>query len=72
MAFNDAEDTQLTKIGKVIIDADGIRIEGFDTSGRQSCRETAILATCWALGQLQAEMMATMQRPGGNGRLSMD
>ena len=72
MAFNDAQEAQLTKLGKVTITKEGVYIEGFNTSGTQSCRETAILAAAWALGQLQAEMLATMLKPGGTGRMGID
>lgn len=60
----DASPSHLTAIGKVII-ADGkINIEGFDAH-HGTCRDAAALAIVWAIGQLQVELMATLQKPGG-------
>lgn len=72
MAFNDASIARITKTGVITINADGIYVDGFDADGVASCREVAILAAAWAIGQLQAEMLATMLKPGGTGRLGID
>lgn len=65
----DAEHAHLTKLGTVTIDENGIHCEGFDGENC-SCRDVAALATLWAIGELQRELMLTMQEPGG-GKISV-
>jgi hypothetical protein len=60
----DAEPAFLTKHGKVTIDTGRIMIEGFDAHNG-TCRDVAALAIVWAIGQLQHELMQTLERPGG-------
>jgi hypothetical protein len=70
---NDAEPIRLTKIGRVVIDTDPtlpIIVEGFDGEGC-SCRDVAILACMWAIGELQREVMRCIEEPGG-GRIGID
>ena len=63
----DADPAKLTKIGKVVIDEKGkcrvvIRgLKGDDCS----CRDLTALAMLWAIGELQRELMATLEQPGG-------
>ena len=59
----DAHPAKLTKIGTVTISNGEIRIEGFEGDGT-SCRDVGALAMCWAIGKLQADLIATLQRPG--------
>lgn len=60
----DAQNARLTKLGTVAIDKSGIVVSGFEGEGT-GCREVAVLATVWALGELQRELLLTLQRPGG-------
>lgn len=61
----DANPAALTKFGKVTIEAGMIRIDGFGAAGA-SCREVAALGLAWAIGQLQFELMRTLERPGNS------
>jgi hypothetical protein len=65
--MRDAEEASLTKTGTVTIFTEGrlrVNVEGFE--GRNcSCREVAALAMAWAIGELQRELVATLQKPGG-------
>lgn len=69
MSLN-AEVTKLTKHGTVTIHPkkEGrvqIVVEGF--SGQNaSCRDVAVLACLWAIGELQREVMRAVQEPGTN------
>ena len=60
----DIEKAYITDTGTVTITADGITIEGFDVNNA-SCRDIAALAACWAIGELQRELLKTLERPGG-------
>jgi hypothetical protein len=56
---------QINQTGTITI-ADGrIDIEGFEFSNA-SCREGAIMACAWAIGELQREMLKDIQAPGGS------
>ena len=66
----DADKARLIKTGTVHIGPDLICIEGFEGEGT-SCRELAVLATVWAIGQLQLDLQAQLQEPGG-GRSAVD
>jgi hypothetical protein len=35
------------------------------------CRDVAVVAAAWAIGELQREMLKTIQKPGG-GKISVD
>jgi hypothetical protein len=66
---NDATPIRLTKIGKLTICTDPrlpVRIEGFEGENC-SCRDVAILACMWAIGQLQRAATGDIERPGGGG-----
>jgi hypothetical protein len=60
----DAEEARLTEFGTVTIRPDGIVVEGFSAENG-TCRDVAALATLWAIGRLQEELMKTLERPGG-------
>lgn len=55
---------QLTNTGRVIIEQGRILIQGFD-SENATCREVVVMAAAWAIGELQREMLRTIERPGG-------
>lgn len=62
----DAEPARLTKFGKVTIDRCGplvVMVDGFE-GDNCSCRDVAALAMAWAIGELQRELVATLQQPG--------
>ncbi|AAN69497.1 conserved protein of unknown function [Pseudomonas putida KT2440] len=52
------------------ITKEGISVEGFDVKGAM-CRDVAVVAAAWAIGELQREMLKTIQKPGG-GKISVD
>lgn len=65
----DAETSKLTRIGKVVINAHGepgvqIEVLGFDGSGC-TCRDVAVQACLWAIGELQREVLRCIEEPGG-------
>lgn len=66
----DAQPAKLTKLGTVTVTAKGVTVTGFEADGA-SCRDVAALAAAWAIGELNYELMQTMQRPGG-GKISVD
>jgi len=59
----DASPACLTKIGRVIIDGQRITVEGFE-GDQATCRDVAALAASWAIGELQRELLATLEAPG--------
>lgn len=60
----DTEQAHITETGTVTITADGITVDGFDADNA-SCRDLAALAALWAIGELQRELLKTLERPGG-------
>ena len=69
MSLN-ADVTKLRKCGTVTIypKKEGkvqIVVEGFEADNA-SCRDVAALACLWAIGELQREVMRTVQEPGTN------
>lgn len=65
-------DRKLKKVGSVTIDGHStILVEGF-SADHCSCRETAALALVWAIGELQRELTALIQVPGGTGKVVVD
>jgi len=71
----DATTSRLTKVGTVTIHPglEGrtqIVAQGFDGEGC-SCRDVAVLACLWAIGELQREVMRTIEQPGG-GAIGVD
>lgn len=61
--MNNQEAMFITRTGKVTIENGRILVQGFN-SENTSCRELVILAAAWALGELQREMLKTIERPG--------
>lgn len=66
----DANHSFLTKPGRVVVEANGTSVEGFEAHDA-SCRDVAALALVWAIGVLQRELQATLEKPGG-GNVSVD
>jgi hypothetical protein len=66
----DAKPAALTKFGKVTIEAGWVTVEGFHAAGG-SCRDVAALGMLWAIGQLQFELMRTLEHPGA-GNVAVD
>lgn len=61
----DAQHTKLTKIGTVMIEPSGhVSVIGF--SGENcTCRDVAVLAMTHAISVLSAELLKTIEKPGG-------
>ncbi|HDS1708402.1 hypothetical protein [Pseudomonas putida] len=55
---------KLTSPGRVTIEKGRILVEGF-VSENATCREVVVMAAAWAIGELQREMLLTIERPGG-------
>ena len=66
----DAKPARLTQTGTVTISDGRMTINGFEGEGT-SCRDVAVLAMVWAIGELQIELESALQRPGG-GNSSVD
>lgn len=55
---------EFRKFGRVVVTPKGITVEGFDVENGM-CRDVAIMAAAWAIGELQREMLKTIGKPGG-------
>ena len=66
----DRYEMMLSRVGTVTISKSGITVEGFQGKNAM-CRDVAIMATAWAIGELQREMLKTIKKPGG-GNISVD
>ena len=66
----DAETSKISKTGKVTITAAGIVIDGFEGTNC-SCRDVAVLACMWAIGELARETLLEIQEPGGSGNVAI-
>ncbi|WP_426113499.1 hypothetical protein [Pseudomonas sp. DSP3-2-2] len=66
----DQYEMMLSRLGTVTISKSGISVEGFQGKNA-TCRDVAIMATAWAIGELQREMLKTIMKPGG-GNISVD
>jgi len=64
-------DLKLDKTGTIKMAQGKIEIEGFEVDGAM-CREVAALAMLWAIGELQKELTAVINVPGGTGISSVD
>ncbi len=64
-------DKHLSKTGKLTIEKGQILVEGFEADDAM-CREVAALALIWAIGELQGELQAIVQVPGGTDRCVVD
>lgn len=60
----DCRPDSLTEFGRITISADRIEINGFESADASTCRQMAAQALAWAIQVLQAELLATMARPG--------
>lgn len=67
----DANRARLAAHGLVMIGPTGIVVSAFEGEGT-SCRDVAALALTWAIGELQRELQALLQQPGGSGRVTVD
>lgn len=61
----DANPCRLTTPGQVTVQSDGVVVVTGAEAENGTCRDTAALAMLWAIGRLQAELQATLERPGG-------
>lgn len=61
---------KIRKFGRVTITKQGISVEGFEVKGAM-CRDVAVMAAAWAIGELQREMLKTIEKPGG-GNIGVD
>jgi uncharacterized protein YggL (DUF469 family) len=61
----DAKKLKLSSFGKVTINSatNEIEIEGFNGEGC-TCRDVFVLACIWAIGELQREVLASVEQPG--------
>lgn len=57
-------DKRLNDMGRIEISESEILISGFDANDCM-CREVAILACLWAIGELQREVESLIRGPGG-------
>lgn len=64
------DEMKITKTGRVTITKEGISVEGFNVKGAM-CRDVAVMAAAWAIGELQREMLKTIAKPGG-GKIGVD
>jgi len=64
-------DLKLYKTGTIKIEHGKIEIEDFGAKDAM-CREVAALAMLWAIGELQKELTAVINQPGGTGISSVD
>ena len=63
-------DQKIKKAGTVTVTENEIRVSGFDVDNAM-CRETAIHALIWAIGELQKEVVELIAVPGGSGKCCM-
>jgi len=64
-------DLTLKQTGTVLIHKGRIYLGGFEADNAM-CREVAALGILWAIGELQAELTALIQQPGGTGKSCID
>lgn len=64
-------DLKLKDTGKMTLRSGGIELHGFEADGA-SCRDVAVLALIWAIGELQAELTNIVTEAGGSGICSVD
>lgn len=61
----DASKSKLTKIGTIKMKDGCVYVNGFEGENC-SCRDVAVLALAWAIGELSREMALDIQEPGGS------
>ncbi|MBU1282744.1 MAG: hypothetical protein KJ989_13165 [Gammaproteobacteria bacterium] len=66
----DEYEMALSRLGTVTVTKDGISCDGFKGKNAM-CRDVAIMAAAWAIGELQREMLKTIKKPG-SGKISVD
>lgn len=70
--MDNTEPLRIKLTGTVTITKHGIQVAGFELhNANVTAREHAILATSWAIGQLQREMNKLIRAPGA-GNISVD
>jgi hypothetical protein len=61
----DSDTSRLVEFGKVEVTVDGIIVTGF--RGKNcGCRDVAVQACLWAIGELQREALRAIEQPGNN------
>lgn len=63
-------DTKLDMVGTILMHDGHIHIDGFGAD-ECGCREVAIHAMLWAIGELQREIAADIAKPGGSGKVGI-
>jgi len=66
----DLEPATINITGEVRVSSRGVAISLFDCENA-SCRDLAALAMVWAIGELQRNLLALMEKPGG-GNVTVD
>ncbi len=64
-------DTKLIKPGTILMHHGKIHIEGFEAENCM-CREVAAHALLWGIGEMQRELTALINQPGGSGNTCLD
>ncbi len=65
----DEKHMRITDPGTVTISTNGIVVDYFDADGA-SCRDVAVMACAWAIGELQREMLNCIEKPE-SGKISI-
>lgn len=60
----DATHSQLTKVGRIVIEGGHVLVEGFE-GDNCSCRDLAVLACMHGMEVLALEARKTIEQPGG-------
>lgn len=64
-------DTKLVKTGTLLMYKGRIYTSGFRAPDCM-CREVAVHALLWAIGEMQRELVALIEKPGGTGNVAAD
>ncbi len=65
-------DMRVVRKGTVTFEAGEISLEGWKVSGEPSCREHAAIVLLWLAQRFIEEANATIDCPGGSGRVGID
>lgn len=65
------DEMHITKNGSIEITNKGIFIKDFDGEC-ESCRELAVLALLYGIGELQRELTELLKVPSGSGKVVLD
>lgn len=60
----DAEESSLTRYGRIVIEGGEVIVEGFEGKNC-SCRDIAVLASAYGIEVLAKEMHDCIRKPGG-------